>query len=1144
MRIAGPEQGGYASAEAAIIAGIMLLVMVVLVVVIRRAERRRTADMLEKAAQQVRSMPETAIRENPLPPDAHVGSAEEDEGVKTLVSAAREAFSRLRGQYAHIEGETARNRLLASEISKFYSHVRVLNGQDFSIDFFEYHAGNGTFVFLTGLATLFGSGSQIFREMQDTEFFTRFACNLTEESGTAALSLEEEASRVRSRFGMAAEESLKTGLPFSMEFRAASQENGYLWLRCWGRPDIKSGKIDGALLDISREVGRREADRSRFLYDNITGFFNRNALSEVGGQALAAQEPGEVIAFIYFGLRRYGEFEARFGMVAGNGYIRAFADMLRENMTERTTLFRWWGPNFLCIVHGFTSVEAFRGRVEQVFADISTQTRNVNSIPTEFPVSAGYAVAGLHGTTPAELLEHAAFAKQEADKCESSIAIAFDQVRFDASRQVVLRRSFIRDVINRNELYVVYQPIVSLKTAQVYGFEALSRPSNGIYRSITELIEDAEDTGNYATLEKRMVYNALDGYMDRPHAFRDAWLFINTAPVPALAESDYMDIRDRYFSHMHVVYEVIERSHIDPDEMARRKTLVRGTGAKFALDDFGSGYSNHLALLALEPDIIKIDRGLVQGVDQDIRKQQMLEDIIGYARLGGTRVLAEGVETQGQLETLCRMGVDYAQGYYLGRPAVSFCEVLPEAENTILNLSGSRKPGPVQAGRLLLHTLALRDPALADRATRTGVCAHRLAMAWGMDPVGAALFSLTGLFVWVGALVDDEMDWKKSDGSHAAFRTQVASSLIGAFLQDWPFRHVFRRRSDRSEPAEEARLLSLAERLAVVGLESAPPVRAQRYADVLRTMAWPEGMRLETMLPELAADMDGNLHDTFCQRLAPLAQDGALAEWMPKGSLLTESQLTEGMLRIIAGVVDCRSPYHCGHAAQMEKTAELLCRMLKLGWQFSERVRLAALCGGLGNVSVPAHLFDRKNPLTSGELALIRARANRSRQLLTAADLVALAELQPRQPEADVPEADGPGTEGPGTDVHPDKGGHARATPPEGPGKGFARSPDRPAEKDVAQGRAILAVADILAALLQERAWRRPLSLRQAGAVLADMSGAGLLDALVADTAIENLQVLEEGMQAIRRATQEQMRMASIRLHVVSGGMADERNPS
>ena len=123
--------------------------------------------------------------------------------------------------------------------------------------------------------------------------------------------------------------------------------------------------------------------------------------------------------------------------------------------------------------------------------------------------------------------------------------------------------------------------------------------------------------------------------MMRDDRFRDQYLFINTAPFATLEEQDYNDIRDRYFGHMNVVFEVVERNRMDPEEINLRKSIVVKAGAKFALDDFGSGYSNHLALLALEPDIIKIDRELISGVGTDLRKQHMLEDIISYARYRG-----------------------------------------------------------------------------------------------------------------------------------------------------------------------------------------------------------------------------------------------------------------------------------------------------------------------------------------------------------------------------------------------------------------------------------------------------------------------------------------------------------------------------
>ena len=184
----------------------------------------------------------------------------------------------------------------------------------------------------------------------------------------------------------------------------------------------------------------------------------------------------------------------------------------------------------------------------------------------------------------------------------------FNYERFAKSHMATLRRTLIKDIIDKNQLSIVFQPIISLRTGELYGFEALSRPTNPVYNNILELIDDAEASGHYVILEKRMVYNALDAYMNRDPRYKDHYLFINTAPYATLDEKDYNNIRDKYFGHMKVVFEVIERNRIDSDEINLRRSIVKKAGAKFALDDFGSGYSNHLALLALEPDIIKIDR--------------------------------------------------------------------------------------------------------------------------------------------------------------------------------------------------------------------------------------------------------------------------------------------------------------------------------------------------------------------------------------------------------------------------------------------------------------------------------------------------------------------------------------------------------
>ena len=1021
-----------------------------------------------------------------------------------LARNIRDAWSGLVRHNGTLEGELEKNRQLANEISRFYAHVRVLNGQDFRIDFFEYLVESDQFLFLTGLATLLGNGAQISREMEGREFFERFDCRMQVQDGLASVKpypataeiaanadlegMTQNPEQAHDAFGKAVRESLAVNGAFSVEFSAIGNNGGRMWLRCWGQPDAAAGKVNGALLDISQEVRQRHADRNRLLTDTITGFFNRNALSEMGGSVLVDRDPGEIIGFVYFGLKNYQEFESRFGMVAGNAYIRVFADLLRENVPDNQVLFRWWGSDFLCIVRGMHEIAEIRMHGENLLQRISGARRSVNGISAEFPLIAGYSIAGVHGDTPSELLEYAAFAKHEVDINAEPNFNEFNRTRYDDSRQVALRRSFIRDVIERNELYVVYQPIVSLKTGDVFGFEALSRPANRIYRNIMELIDDAEDTGHYAILERRMVYNALDGFMERPDAYRDAWLFINTAPVPALTEADYLDIRDRYFGFMRVVYEVIERNRMDPDEIERRKNLVRQTGAKFALDDFGSGYSNHLALLALEPDVIKIDRGLVQNVDRDIRKQQMLEDIIGYARQGGTRVLAEGVETRGELAALCRMGVDYAQGFFLARPAVSFGGVATEAADLIRSMTRTGRTELSHAVSILGGTLALQDPELGRHALLTGWMLRRLASVWGMEREDACRFSLAGILQHLGLLLgeDGEEDWRVPDPRKAVIHARTAAGLIRGFLPEYAYAGAIRHQYDRDASATlESRLIFLAGKMALQTLTGGESIWAERFQRVLDGAAWPEGRRLSGCLAELAADYArGEWREEYLQNLQETPG---------------EAGIVEGCLRLAACVVDARSHYLSGHAVEMEKAAEMLSHMMKIGWRLSERIRLAALLRDLGYLSVPLRLFDKTSRLSSDDLDVLRGHTEKTRDILMEAGIPDLAAMI-----APLPDRNGSHQEG-------------------------------SMEKDLALGRGILATVDVLSALLQERAWRPAMNRVQTAAILTEMAGNGMLDVHVVDTVLENFDELSAGMQAVRRDAREKIRQAAIRLHVLNG---------
>ena len=225
-------------------------------------------------------------------------------------------------------------------------------------------------------------------------------------------------------------------------------------------------------------------------------------------------------------------------------------------------------------------------------------------------------------------------------------------------------------------LAAVFQPIVSLAHGRVAAYEALSRPSFGQEQPLTilDVVESARAGGPQAESE-------LDGLAITAIATAarqlptGAMLFVNVAPVTVLEQPELLQPLAEL--PCTVVLEVTERSTV-PDTRWHAFThsldILRWRGFLVAMDDCGAGYSGLNRLVALRPDFAKVDIELVRGVDRDSAKAQLVAALVSFARRAGIAVIAEGVETQAELETLSELGVDYVQGFLLARPESGFAE--------------------------------------------------------------------------------------------------------------------------------------------------------------------------------------------------------------------------------------------------------------------------------------------------------------------------------------------------------------------------------------------------------------------------------------------------------------------------------------
>jgi EAL domain-containing protein (putative c-di-GMP-specific phosphodiesterase class I) len=229
-----------------------------------------------------------------------------------------------------------------------------------------------------------------------------------------------------------------------------------------------------------------------------------------------------------------------------------------------------------------------------------------------------------------------------------------------------------------DDLTIVFQPIIDLASATVAGYEALSRFPGTAAPDVW--FAAAAEAGLGAELEALALRRALASLPDLPpNTFLTGNVsphLLGTAPVAAaLAEPPTL---------RRVVVELTE--HMPTPDLAalRQQTAaLRGRGALIAIDDAGSGYSGLQQLAEVRPQLVKLDRALVAGADTDPVKTALAEMVGAFTSRIDAWLLAEGIETTGELATFARLGVPLAQGWLLGRPAPHFAPLAPEVAQLV-----------------------------------------------------------------------------------------------------------------------------------------------------------------------------------------------------------------------------------------------------------------------------------------------------------------------------------------------------------------------------------------------------------------------------------------------------------------------------
>lgn len=220
------------------------------------------------------------------------------------------------------------------------------------------------------------------------------------------------------------------------------------------------------------------------------------------------------------------------------------------------------------------------------------------------------------------------------------------------------------DALSQLTIDMVFQPIYDAKDLSISSFEALMRPDG---KTPLELISEYQEAGQLSVIELATCFGATMEYRKRGYTQP---LCINSLPSEVLSK-DQFKLYYETFPEMegNIVVEIVEYTPLNKHKWNAKKRNIEEHGLQVALDDYSTGHNDISAVAVFSPHFIKLDRSLISDIDKSPEKQKNVSELVDHFHRKGTHVVAEGIETQEELDYLRHeVKVDFLQGFYLGKP--------------------------------------------------------------------------------------------------------------------------------------------------------------------------------------------------------------------------------------------------------------------------------------------------------------------------------------------------------------------------------------------------------------------------------------------------------------------------------------------
>ncbi|MHB8100246.1 MAG: putative bifunctional diguanylate cyclase/phosphodiesterase [Sulfuricurvum sp.] len=432
----------------------------------------------------------------------------------------------------------------------------------------------------------------------------------------------------------------------------------------------------GIFSDVTEQQESKEKIEFLLQYDPLTGLLNRNFFSKHIDQAIdIVKRVGGYTALLIVDLDRFKDINDSFGHEIGDELLINISQRFKDIVRTADSLARLGGDEFAFLLHNIKHPEDAAVVALELIESCVNPWKLSNNVKVQIGLTIGIALTPSHAMDSVTLLQYADAALYEAKvKAKGSFCYYNEEMTENARRRIEYENA-MRHGLHHNAFTLHYQPQVNILTDAISSVEALLRWNDPKLGSIppSVFIPIAEESGLIRELGKwvlmqgcrqakqwhddgkeiRVAINVSAKQFDRDHLKTSVLeaLYLSKLP-PDLLE---LELTESLFMN-------------DNENVLELLESFRNQGITLSIDDFGTGYSSLSYLKKLPVNILKIDKSFVDGLPSEVEDTQIASSIIALGHIMGFEVLAEGVETQEQLEFLASKGCDVYQGYYKSKP--------------------------------------------------------------------------------------------------------------------------------------------------------------------------------------------------------------------------------------------------------------------------------------------------------------------------------------------------------------------------------------------------------------------------------------------------------------------------------------------